>query len=399
MVDMFTMAQKRSNKKKSPKVKLSTKKVYILTCLICILCILSLTLNIILTNADSSKAKDSLEQKETTEKTIHQTQSKEEKPTPLPEPKNTQSSTVKKESEKEVKKETSKKQEKSDKNENKKTQSTKNETKHQQTQNSTTPSKQPQQPAPSDENSIQKDTITSKPVQKEPFDIPQAKKGATIVIIIDDAGLNVSNTKKYAELPFPLTIAVLPKLKHTKDCAYVVRSNGKELILHQPMQSQNLNLDPGPGAITDTMSTYEIAQTVIENLSELGPGVKGLNNHEGSLITANVIKIGAVLDVCDSQGIYFFDSRTTSQTQAPQAALERDMKIFEKNGPYLDNVISREEMLKQMYKTLEVANKKGIAIIIGHVDKSANILPDLLKDMYPYLVKKGYRFATPSQLK
>lgn len=231
-----------------------------------------------------------------------------------------------------------------------------------------------------------------------PFTIPQAKNGATLVIIIDDAGLNVSNTKKYTALPFPLTIAVLPKLSHTKDCAYAVRSSGKELILHQPMQSLNHNLNPGPGKITVDMSFAEISSIVNENLAELGPGVKGINNHEGSEVTEDVLRIGAVLDVCLENKIYFLDSRTTANTKAPQAALERDMKIFEKAGPYIDNVVSREAMLKEMYKALDFANKNGKAIIIGHVDKSANILPALLSDMYPYLIKAGYRFATPSTL-
>jgi len=47
---------------------------------------------------------------------------------------------------------------------------------------------------------------------KNRFDLPPASNGATIVIVIDDAGRSAENTRKYAELPFPITIAVLPKL-------------------------------------------------------------------------------------------------------------------------------------------------------------------------------------------
>lgn len=253
------------------------------------------------------------------------------------------------------------------------------------------------------ESKSNKSEITSKPQEKKPaetspksvFDIPQAVNGAQIVIVIDDAGLNVSNVKRYASLPFPVSIAVLPRLSHSKDCAYVVRSNGKELLLHQPMQAKNLNMNPGAGAILPEMSTMEIAQTVKENLEEIGPKVKGMNNHEGSLISENEIKIGAVLEVAMEKDIYFLDSRTTAQTKAPQAALERDMSIYERDV-FIDDIVSREEMLKQIYRGLTIANKKGKVIMIGHVDKSVNILPDLLLEMYPYLVEKGYTFATPS---
>lgn len=250
------------------------------------------------------------------------------------------------------------------------------------------------------EKSKKNEQIQNKEKKQDlPFLIPPAQNGATLVFVIDDAGMNAEYTKRYALLPFPLTIAVLPKLLHSKDCAYIVRSSGKELILHQPMQSLNHNLDPGPGKISVDMSFSQISSIINENLAEIGPGVKGLNNHEGSEVTEDVLRIGAVLDVCLENKIYFLDSRTTANTKAPQAALERDMTIFEKSGPYIDNIVSREAMLKEIYKSLEAANKNGSAIVIAHVDKSAEILPKLLEQMYPYLLKAGYRFATPSTLR
>ena len=250
------------------------------------------------------------------------------------------------------------------------------------------------------EKSKKNEQIQNKEKKQDlPFLIPPAQNGATLVFVIDDAGMNAEYTKRYALLPFPLTIAVLPKLLHSKDCAYIVRSFGKELILHQPMQSLNHNLDPGPGKISVDMSFSQISSIINENLAEIGPGVKGLNNHEGSEVTEDVLRIGAVLDVCLENKIYFLDSRTTANTKAPQAALERDMTIFEKSGPYIDNIVSREAMLKEIYKSLEAANKNGSAIVIAHVDKSAEILPKLLEQMYPYLLKAGYRFATPSTLR
>jgi polysaccharide deacetylase 2 family uncharacterized protein YibQ len=230
-----------------------------------------------------------------------------------------------------------------------------------------------------------------------PYAIPPAKNNATLIFVIDDAGYNVANVKAYASLPFPITIAVLPKLAHSKDAAYVVRANKKELILHQPMQSTNLKLNPGPGAITPDMTSAEIAALVKENLDEIGPEVKGLNNHEGSLITEDLSRIGTVLDVAKERKIYFLDSRTTVQTKAPQAASSRSMSIKERDV-FIDDIVSREEMLAQIYRGLDIANKNGKVIMIGHVDKSVKILPDLLRDMYPYLIAKGYKFAVPSQM-
>lgn len=233
-------------------------------------------------------------------------------------------------------------------------------------------------------------------IKVEKYSIPPAKNGATLVFIIDDGGYDTYNLKLYTSLPFPIAIAVLPKLAHSKDCAAIVRNSGQELMLHQPMQAQNLKLNPGEGAILPDMSLSEVYRQVSENIAEIGP-IKGLNNHEGSLITCDVMKIGAVLDAVLDNGIFFVDSRTSAQTKAPQAALERDMKILERDV-FIDDIISKDEMLSQIYRGLGIANKNGKVIMIGHVDKSAKILPQLLNDMYPYLKQKGYKFAFPSQI-
>ena len=146
------------------------------------------------------------------------------------------------------------------------------------------------------------------------------------------------------------------------------------------------------------MTSYEVAQTVKANLDSLGGGVKGMNNHEGSLITENYIKMNTVLEVAMERGIYFLDSRTTSSSAVPQVALERDVRYLARYAPFLDNEINRASMLEMIYKGLDVANKNGYAVMIGHVDKSVNVLPQLLSDIYPYLVQAGYTVTVPSKL-
>ncbi len=229
------------------------------------------------------------------------------------------------------------------------------------------------------------------------FNIPQSKNNSRLCFIIDDGGQKTVNIRKYTTLPFPIAVAVLPRLPATKECARIVVADKKELMLHQPMQAQNLKMNPGPGAIVPDMSLREVYATVSKNLSELGPQVKGFNNHEGSLITCDLNMMGAVLDAAADNNVYFVDSRTSKDTMAAFAALERDMKILEREV-FIDDIIDRAEMLKQIMRGIDIANKKGKVIMIGHVDKSAKILPALLSEMYPELKAKGYRLVFPSQL-
>lgn len=399
--------RRATGRKRTKKVNLDKNKVRLLCGIIFLVCCVCIAFNIVIQSASEKQkteqktviAKTQVEEPETAQKKVQPSQSQKVQ------------NSVKQNSAAKTESKTESSNKSADKASNKTVSKTGNAKKSETSTKTEQPKKQesaktaplPEKkttvPSEQKKNLPQVQKHKTKESHKSPFLVPPAQNNATLVFIIDDAGLNVEYTKKYATLPFPITIAVLPKLVHSKDCAYVVRSNGKELILHQPMQSINHNLDPGPGKISVDMSFAEISSIVNENLAEIGPGVKGLNNHEGSEVTEDVLRIGAVLDVCQQNGIYFLDSRTTANTQAPQAALERDMKIYEKSGPYIDNVVSRQAMLAEIYKSLEVANKKGCAIVIGHVDKSVNILPELLLEMYPYIKAAGYRFATPSTLR
>lgn len=394
--------KRRPARKRKPKVSLDSTRVTVLAAVIVALCVLFLSLSFVFSRAASSSAAEkNISQKEPAAVAVEPAKK-------LPPAKSAKKKT---ESSAEKNASSSKKTESSDKTvSTKKTadsaqkkpaaENTASSAAQNAVAKTSVSEKTAAKPSVKDQSHLASAVVPQKPVEELPdrkFNIPKAAPGAKIAFVIDDAGQSVSNLKKYTSLPFDISVAVLPGLSHTKDCAYVVRAAKKELLLHQPMQAENLNLDPGPCAIKPGMSTFEIAQIVKTNLDELGPGVKGMNNHEGSLITGNVIKIGAVLDVAAERGIYFLDSRTTAASMARQAALERDMNIKERDV-FIDDIVDRDKMLEQIYRGIGIANKKGKVIMIGHVDKSAGILPQLLSELYPYLKKNGYTVTVPSRL-
>lgn len=412
--------RRKSTRSRKPKIKLDKSSVALLTGFIAVACIALLIASVVVNspkkeNSEIAKQKSSIEKVEAAKEKVEaanskkQSSKKQQDESSAESSNKTSSSTEKKSSEtnsgttsnktaasSEQKSSSSKQTSSSSSNKTEEKKSTES-AKSNSAASVKTPSKNIV--VPKREPSVKKEE-PSKPIEPSapvvPYNIPFAKPGATLVFIFDDAGQSVSKVKRYTDLPFPITIAVLPKLPHSRDCADFIRASGKEVMLHQPMQAENLKINPGAGAILPDMSTYEVAEVVKQNIAEVGP-VAGLNNHEGSLITEDVIKIGTVLDVASEKGIYFVDSRTTSATMAPQAALERDFKILQRDV-FLDDVVNKDDVLKQIYRALDIANKNGKAIIIGHVDKSVDIIPTLLRDMYPYLREKGYKFALPSQV-
>jgi len=223
--------------------------------------------------------------------------------------------------------------------------------------------------------------------------VPERKKG-TLVFVFDDAGHNLAQLEPFLRLPFPCTIAVLPGLRYSAAAAQRIRAAGKEVILHQPMQALNLSIDPGPGAIRKGMKGEEIRSLVRGNMAEIGP-VAGINNHEGSLITADRPSMDTLLDFARDNGIYFLDSRTNAETVVPALAREKKMTIWER-AVFLDNIQDRSLIIEAVNTGMKIAERKGAAVMIGHI--WSNDLAAILTEMYPELVSQGFSLSTIAEI-
>lgn len=244
----------------------------------------------------------------------------------------------------------------------------------------------PEKPAVPDKK---KNVQTMQPVQpaaKPEKPRKRAPYAGNLTFVFDDAGHNLDQLEHFLRLPFPCTIAVLPGLRYSSESARRIRKAGKQVILHQPMQSIDLHINPGPGAVTPGLSAEQIKNIVRKNLEEIWP-VAGMNNHEGSLMTADEAAMSAVLDVVAEKHIFFLDSRTTARSVVAKVAKEKNMAVWER-AIFIDNDKSRAAMETQIKKGLSIARQKGAAIMIGHVFTVE--LAQLLTEMYPALIEDGF---------
>ena len=273
------------------------------------------------------------------------------------------------------------------------TQTAKNQPKESEKPSKETKAKKPESPIITDKPKPQEQEPDSSayPIQ----DLPELPSKGKLIFVFDDAGHNLEQLQYFLDLPFPCTIAVLPKLPNSRETARRIRAAGKELILHQPMQALDPNIDPGKGAVKPGMSREEIKKIVASNVEEIGP-IAGMNNHEGSLITSDEEAMEAVLELCREKNIYFLDSRTSSKSVVPQVAKKLNMSIWER-AVFLDNKRDKAYMKKQIIDGLEIASQRGEAIMIGHVFTVD--LAILLKEMYSDLTQEGYTFSTISKSK
>ena len=254
----------------------------------------------------------------------------------------------------------------------------------------------PSNNAPSAGNTVPASSNTTPfaviPVPASSAQRPSQNTG-TLVFVIDDAGNNLRELEPFLRIPGPLTIAVLPGLPYSAEAARRIRSAGKEVILHQPMEAIGAQ-NPGPGAIYSGMSEDEIRLILARNIAEIGP-VAGINNHQGSKISMDREIVEIILRFCAERGLFFLDSRTTAETVIPSLARRLGMKIAERDV-FLDNEQDRDSMLRYISSGLTRAQRNGSAVMIGHVWSPA--LAPLLTEQYSILTIQGYTIKTVSDI-
>ena len=248
------------------------------------------------------------------------------------------------------------------------------------------------EPAPSEPLDVTPYETTSY-VTALPPELPPRPSRRTLVFVIDDAGHNMHQLEPFLAFPGRLTIAVLPGLPYSAEAARRAREAGMEVILHQPMEAVGME-DPGPGAIYSWMDEEEILEILRRNLEEIGP-VAGMNNHQGSRITADARIMEIVLGFSKYAGIPFLDSLTTASSTASAVARRMGMTIATRDV-FLDNDPDRASISRAIAEGRRVASRTGNAVMIGHV-WSPELAP-LLNELYQYLAEQGYEFATASQL-
>ncbi|KZY99923.1 hypothetical protein A3746_00365 [Oleibacter sp. HI0075] len=202
----------------------------------------------------------------------------------------------------------------------------------------------------------------------------------TLIIIIDDVGNNGPLGDRAVALPGPVTLAFLPHTPHAKRLANIAAENNKGIMLHAPMANAT-GAALGPGALTQDMTPAELQETLSESLDSI-PHVQGVNNHMGSVLTADQTAMSSIMKVVQQRGLYFIDSLTNplslAESEAQQAGIPTDRRDV-----FLDNDRSLDGLFQQFQLAMDIAERKGSAILIGHpypetLDFLEVVLPELI---------------------
>ncbi len=217
---------------------------------------------------------------------------------------------------------------------------------------------------------------------------PEQKKPA-IAIVIDDVGYK-KDLSSFLDLGIPITFAILPFERATRDIAAQLTELNMPYLLHLPMEPDSYpSTDPGKAALLVSMPDAQIIQKLTTNLENV-PGVAGVSNHMGSRFTSNADKMAVVLNVLREKQLFFFDSYTSPKTQVKKIALKTGLPVLE-NELFLDLKDDPDFMRKQCAVLLANARRDGRAIAIGHVQKKH--MAAALKEFIPQCKEAGVEFV------
>lgn len=198
--------------------------------------------------------------------------------------------------------------------------------------------------------------------QATPLAAPLRFRGRPVIaIVIDDLGGDVVHTKRAILLPRAVALAFLPYPKDTPALARAAK--GHEVLVHAPMQAMG-EANPGPMALSVDLTPDEIVRRLDWDLARV-PGFVGINNHEGSRFTADGAALAVVMRRLQGRDIFFFDSRTTADTQVIPVARAYGIETASRDV-FLDDVPTIDGVDAQLRVLEAKARAQGVAIAIGH---------------------------------
>ena len=220
-------------------------------------------------------------------------------------------------------------------------------------------------------------------------------KAAKLALVIDDFGYRQRNEEQIISFSPNITVAVLPYSSNAKRIATIAHEHGNDVIIHLPMApmgKQPLEKD----TLFPYMSELEVKRIVDDAISRV-PYAIGVNNHMGSLMTANLNGMHNVMKALSHYSMFFLDSKTIGNTQVKNAASEYNIAVIGRDV-FLDDQQKEYAIAQQFDLAIKIAHKNGHAIAIGHPHpQTVNVLRTKLANLPDdiELVKVSQLITTP----
>ena len=220
-----------------------------------------------------------------------------------------------------------------------------------------------------------------------------------VAIIIDDFGNATKDVEAMIALDIPFTGAIIPGQPNSSEHMEKLIAAGKGVIVHLPMEAKGNNKSWNtPMAISSGLSSDEISERTQAAIKDL-PLATGLNNHMGSIATANKGLMEKVISIVNDHNLIMIDSVTTNKSTIDEVCKDLGLNYFTRDVFLDDKGKSVEFVQKRMNEVLEVAKEQGYAVAIGHVGPSGGMNTVRgIESMVGAFEREGVRFVTIDEL-
>lgn len=197
--------------------------------------------------------------------------------------------------------------------------------------------------------------------------ISQSLWAAKLAIVIDDIGYRNKDDDHIYAMPNTISVAIIPAAPYARSRNELAKQQGRDILIHMPMQ-------PLGGQKIETGGlklglTEEEVKDRVETAHSIVSHAIGMNNHMGSAATADKLLMSYLMKTLKQKQLFFLDSRTNGRSVASKIAKQFGVNSLDRHI-FLDDSDALADVQRQFQKSINYAQKHGVAIVIGHPRKN-----------------------------
>ncbi len=183
-----------------------------------------------------------------------------------------------------------------------------------------------------------------------------------VLLILDDMG-NKESDMQALSLPADVTFSILPKTPYSQQLSYRAQQQGRDVMLHLPMQATTA-MRLGPIAFTAEITSQEMAVTLAEAFAAV-PDAIGVNNHMGSYFTGDSVAMRRFMRTLQGYDVFFIDSRTSPVSVAGDLARQYDIPTASRHV-FLDHFPQPTFIAAQWQQLMRLTQRQALTVVIAH---------------------------------
>jgi len=184
-----------------------------------------------------------------------------------------------------------------------------------------------------------------------------------VIIIVDDMGYRLESGRAMLDLDLVLSFSFLPGAPHTAELVRLAQDQGRDIMLHLPLEPLDPKWNLGPGGLFTSMDQERIAELFAADLAQV-PAI-GVNNHMGSRFTADEAAMRRLFPLLKRSNLFFLDSLTSPASIATRLGKELGVTVYRRDL-FLDNQRDPSVIAGELDRLVLIARRHGRAIGLCH---------------------------------